>query len=513
METPAQKYSRLLALNQNYSRIDCGLPPAPLEGLVAWWEFNEAPGEDRLDSTLNSRDLSETSLPVAADSNSLTGTTSVRTSLNSALVDYDLEPYRIDTFYVSMWVYVSSSAPASGVPYIIGVWQTTGDNRSWALRYNYATEVFLLYVSDDGVFDTNNTLTTTTATMGRDQWTLVEFYFDSDTSELGVAVNNGSFETVTIGATSVYKGGVGSANVPFMIGGRPSDTVGGSFSGEEFDGLIDQVVMWDRVLTQSERDQIWNGGNGVSYNGNKVSSTEDLSKSLVGWWNFDEETAGDRSDISGNDNTLSETISSPLISSLSNVSGASLIPGPNAALQDNDRDKYRLNTFHVSMWVYVASGDRTTGFVAVTGVWNANAGSYRSWRLSYNYATDGIIFAVSPNGANSSPNTLSTFAGTTRDEWHLVEFYFDNNNSEIGIALDNSAFTVQSGTATSIYRGDVGSNYVPFMVGGQPGVTAGTTALNFSSRIDQLAMWGRILTQAERNKLWNNGRGIVTPNG
>ena len=236
-----------------------------LNGLVAWWELDETQqGSTRADSSNNGYDLVETlSSPIISAQNKVSGS-SIRAGSNAALEDSNVDRYRIDTFYCSMWLYVSSSDQATGLPYIMGVWQPTGGQRSWAILYNYATQVFLLYVSDTGAFDTSNTLTTTTVTMGRDSWNLVEFYFDGPNNELGVSINNGTFETTTVPASSIYKGSV-TGNVTFMLGGRPSDTPGGSFPSVAFRSLVDQAVIWNRLLTPTERDQLWNSGDGVAF--------------------------------------------------------------------------------------------------------------------------------------------------------------------------------------------------------------------------------------------------------
>lgn len=82
-------------------------------------------------------------------------------------------------------------------------------------------------------------------------WYYVVAWHDSVANTINIQVNNGAVDTTT-GVTGPTDGGE-----PFQIGRYGT--------GQYFDGLIDQVGFWKRVLTSQERTDLYNGGAGLSY--------------------------------------------------------------------------------------------------------------------------------------------------------------------------------------------------------------------------------------------------------
>jgi Concanavalin A-like lectin/glucanases superfamily len=70
-----------------------------------------------------------------------------------------------------------------------------------------------------------------------------------------------SFNTSGATASAGTGGGVGNtSSAVFMIGSREYAGYPGYF-----DGIIDEVALWKRVLTSGERSSLWNSGAGLSY--------------------------------------------------------------------------------------------------------------------------------------------------------------------------------------------------------------------------------------------------------
>lgn len=61
------------------------------------------------------------------------------------------------------------------------------------------------------------------------------------------------------------------------------------FNDRSWNGLIDDLRIWGRALSESEVNELWNGGKGTA------SLSEEASKSLIGYWPFD----GNLKDMSG----------------------------------------------------------------------------------------------------------------------------------------------------------------------------------------------------------------------
>lgn len=83
-------------------------------------------------------------------------------------------------------------------------------------------------------------------------WYLVHAWHDSVNNQIGVAVNAGT------AVTAAHTTGVVDTTDPFEIGAL-------SFYGRHFDGLIDEVGFWKRVLSSAERTELYNGGAGRDY--------------------------------------------------------------------------------------------------------------------------------------------------------------------------------------------------------------------------------------------------------
>jgi hypothetical protein len=118
-------------------------------------------------------------------------------------------------------------------------------------------------------------------------WTMLTVWHDSVNNEIGIVVNAGT------AATTSWAGGVNDSGGPFNIGRYATAGV------QYFDGLIDQVGFWRRVLTSGDRTTLYNAGAGLSYaamgGGSPPSGGHDLPLLGVGkgllpfwpaWWRY-----------------------------------------------------------------------------------------------------------------------------------------------------------------------------------------------------------------------------------
>lgn len=85
-------------------------------------------------------------------------------------------------------------------------------------------------------------------------WYFVVGWHDSVNNQIGVALDAGT------PATASYSGGVTAASDPFRLA-----TDSGAFGGRMFDGLLDEVGFWKRVLSGAERTELYNSGSGRDY--------------------------------------------------------------------------------------------------------------------------------------------------------------------------------------------------------------------------------------------------------
>lgn len=117
-------------------------------------------------------------------------------------------------------------------------------NLEYLLRINVTLEMFI----GDGVGASFNL--GGGAALVASQWQLVIAWWDAAAGRINMQLNNGAVETS--GATAVNP--ADSAR-PFFIGGMGA--------GQLWDGGIDEVGIWKRILTVQERSDLWNGGAGM----------------------------------------------------------------------------------------------------------------------------------------------------------------------------------------------------------------------------------------------------------
>jgi hypothetical protein len=102
----------------------------------------------------------------------------------------------------------------------------------------------------------------------------------------------------------LYVNGVLSAEVSFpsVLSTNPPQAmyIGKDPGYSTISGSVDEVAVWDRTLNQDEIDFLYNSGNGNSLK--KVVSVDDLKAGIRGYWPLDEFRGGVAFDFSGNQN-------------------------------------------------------------------------------------------------------------------------------------------------------------------------------------------------------------------
>jgi hypothetical protein len=110
-------------------------------------------------------------------------------------------------------------------------------------------------------FGENNIDVLSNDVIATNNWYHIVVTWDRDTSVMMYV--NGILQTdmKSISAWSTTSVG-GDATHPFHIGqiGNP-----GSYSGFYFDGRIDEVALWNRLLTQEDVTALYNNGEGLTY--------------------------------------------------------------------------------------------------------------------------------------------------------------------------------------------------------------------------------------------------------
>lgn len=218
--------------------------------LKAYWMLNETSGT-RYDS-VNSNDLT--------DNNTVTQATGILDSaaqFSHANSEYlsitdndDLSTGDID-YSIAVWVYIDS-IPGSGWMSIVTKWEDASHNREYWLGYNGTTNRFEFFVSWDGYWGWSSVAADNLGAVSTNTWYYIVAWHDSTANTINIQVNNG------LADSTAHSNGSRNGVAPF--------TIGKSDGGDYFwNGRIDAVGFWKRVLTVEEKTSLYNGGSGFEF--------------------------------------------------------------------------------------------------------------------------------------------------------------------------------------------------------------------------------------------------------
>ena len=193
---------------------------------------------------------------------------------------------------------------------ILGKFNTeAADDRGYLLLYSVGDDQFRWIVSADGTVGTvTNLFSTNLPTVNTGTWYMINVWHDSVNDEIGMRINDGDI------LTTAHTGGVFDNVTDFKIGAFNTTEL------QFIDGRVSQARIWkNRILTESEMNEIFNLGNG--YPSTESGLPSSLLTSLVAAWDCNE--------ISG---TRFDSIGSNDLSDNNSVSRAA---GPSAALDSS----------------------------------------------------------------------------------------------------------------------------------------------------------------------------------
>lgn len=218
-----------------------------LTSLVSYWKLDEASG-NALDSH-GANELVETSGTIASTTGKVGNcrdfevgdTEYFEIADNAALSTGDID------FSFSLWINAETLA---SFPAIFGKHGSATTNHEYALYYDTTASRLTFVVTNASSSQTSvqwgSALSTAT-------WYHVVIWHDATGNVIGIAVNNGT------PVTAAHTTGVRDGTQPFKLGA--ANTSGILY----WDGLIDEVGFWKKVLSSDERTLLYNGGNGLPY--------------------------------------------------------------------------------------------------------------------------------------------------------------------------------------------------------------------------------------------------------
>lgn len=411
---------------------------------------------------------------------------------------------------IECWVKLESS-PSSGNQYtFISKYITTGNQRSYSFGYynNGGTPEIGLTISSDGSGTTVNKAIPYTLSTG--VWTHVVATYDASAGSMEIFVNGLSIGTNTGLPTSIY-----NSTAIFQIGIENT--------GSYFDGLIDEVRVWNDIRTDAEildnyQKELFGDEAGLvayyKFNDSALDETTNnndltlmpvitppiystdipdwtLLRDLISYWKLDESSGNAADSVASNTltNNNTATYSAGKINN-----GVDLEKDSSQSLSITDASQTGLDIsgdFTISAWIKVESDPANGEYRPIAGKWDAD-GNQRGYYFEYHKSGGGIYrigCLISNNGTDISEHYTSGIQFTTGVWYHVAMTY----DVSVGVPkfYVNGVYVGESSSGkTSIYN-----NTAPFVIGETDGAY-------FDGMIDEVGIWSRVLTPFDIFKLF-----------
>lgn len=234
---------------------------ALVDNLQAYWKLDESSG-NAADATSNGNTATNNNTVTYSSGKINNGAFFARASSQNLSAGDSTSLSIVGDISISFWLYFTT-LPSSGQVYGLVTKDTAGTSgRSyWIDVYNPSASYQLrMGIHADGG-STNFAYSYVTHSFSTGTWyhvvakctpanaiaTKFEFYVDGTSKGNGTAANNGA------GATAIY-----DSTTATVLGGYAS-------TGVYHNGGLDEVGIWDRILTGTEVTNLYNGGSGLSY--------------------------------------------------------------------------------------------------------------------------------------------------------------------------------------------------------------------------------------------------------
>ncbi|PWH13850.1 MAG: hypothetical protein DDG60_09040, partial [Anaerolineae bacterium] len=255
---------------------------------------------------------------------------------------------------------------------------------------------------------------------------------------------------------------------------------------------LDRLTGWTLFTSAQTRSEIYGydpqTGNLAWRNVEAVQPVYDpLMANLAAWWSMDESSGPRANRHGGAFLTPQGTVTAVAGQRGNSVRFSASTPG-HLRQEDSPLNSGGDFNFTLAAQVYL---ENQTGTAIIVNKGSKMDMNQRDYTLS---VSNGIItFGV---GNGSSTASVSSSAAVTANAWHTVIAWHDAENDTLNLQIDN-------GTVFSApYSGGASDTAFPLTVGA---FADNTYVLN--GRVDELALYKRLLTASERAWLHNSGQG------
>jgi len=402
-----------------------------------------------------------------------------------------------DSFSISTWVYLNTRNSDKYIFTARGSFSAGAQsfNRLEASPNGVDKQLISWLIRDDN--NVSASVNTTLATSGHPDdfvWANV------------VAVTNRSAQTIQI-----FVNGVGSptANISSLGGFQNQDSIvigNDGYTAQSgryyYEGQLSNLAIFDKALTQSEINTLYNGG----------TPEVNISHSPVSWWKLDNLTTGLQDSAGGGNNATAASWITKTNNNVSTLAGISSgMTQANLVQSDLQTvapySKYAMN-FDASSGDYIQinnGSSLTNGFSELTvSIWANFSGtgeqqiitkdgsSQRSFNLRR--LSNGVNFLVSTDGTSNSQTLFYPSSSITIGEWYHFAGIYDGSKLLLyvnGSLIDDSVSLTGNlpNTTSGFYIGSyaIGHSYT------------------FNGSLSNASIWDTALTSSQVSEIYNEG--------
>lgn len=382
----------------------------------------------------------------------------------------------------SMQAWVQLESKQSPLMTIASKWSGVTATSEYILYWDSTADKFIFTVYGSGGVSTGVTASNFGApSIG--VWYLVHVWHDSVNNEIGISVNAGTPNT------AAHSAGTNDTTQTFFLGIAEGGLYG-------WDGLIDEVGFWKRVLTSQERADLYNLGLGLAYSRFSIP-TGGLLTNLVAAWELDE-SGGPRNDSHGYNSLLDSTVTLSA-TGLVHTLAADFEAGSNNYLSRPSSTELSIGDIDFTIEAWVKLESEPASYPEILGKWGVTDAGQRDYTLYYNSVADRMEFGVSGTGLQSGVSTVTAnnFGAITTGVWYHVVAWHDATANQIGISVNN-------GTANTVsHSAGIHLGTTDFAIGGRR---------SWDGLIGPVRFWkNRMLSSTDRTNLYNGGAGLAYP--
>jgi hypothetical protein len=223
-----------------------------LQDLVSYWKMDESGFGDNAIDSHGSNDLTAVGFP-GNTAGIINGS-----RLFNGFTTYFIRdaPTGLSTlgqsFTFQAWIFSPSLPSVTEVSR--GIWAGTDVTQEQEMLLSRFTDsaIFFLYTSD-GLVAPGNDVDGPLPAISLNTWHMIHAWYDSAAGIAGVSIDASEIRTLPVTGTPLFN----PAN-RFFVG-----TLTGPLN--LYQGRIDEMGFWRRALTQTDRENLWNGGAGLPY--------------------------------------------------------------------------------------------------------------------------------------------------------------------------------------------------------------------------------------------------------